>query len=309
MNATIAQLRHFIALAESGSFTRAADHTRRSQAAFSRSISVLEATLGGELVERVGRGNKLTLMGRMVLAHARQVVAQVDELHQVALHHVSGHAGHIRIGLGPTPAALLSQPLLHFACNYPGGMRIRITRGPREQQLLALRNRQVDALVTDLRSIPHADTDLLVKEAAEMPLGVVCRSGHPLTQKAQPTLLDLLTYPIASTAMTDMFTKELVAHFGLNVHPDISVSIESEDVPELLQAVCRSNTVYVGVLAPARTLIQQDQLVVLPFASGGLTSRIAWVQRQVRAPNPALDEIQTLVCAELAIQQNLFRCY
>ncbi|MGB4115741.1 MAG: LysR family transcriptional regulator [Polaromonas sp.] len=304
MNATIAQLRHFIALAESGSFTRAADHTRRSQAAFSRSISVLESTLGGELVERVGRGNKLTLMGRMVLAHARQVVAQVDELHQVALHHVSGHAGQIRIGLGPTPSALLSQPLLHFARTYPAGMRIRITRGPREQQLLALRNRQVDALVTDLRSIPLADSDLVVKEVAEMPLGAVCHSAHPLTQKLQPNLPDLLTYPIASTAMTDLFAKQLVARFGPTVHPDVSVSLESEDLPELLQAVCDSNAVYIGVLAPARSLIQQGQLVVLPFASEGLTSRIAWVQRKEHAPNPALDEIRTLVCAELVVQAN-----
>lgn len=307
MNATIAQLRHFVALAESGSFTRGADRTRRSQAAFSRSISVLEATLGGQLVERVGRGNTLTLLGRMVLTHARQVVAQVDELHQVALHHVSGHAGQIRIGLGPTPAALLSQPLLHFACTYPAGMRIKITRGSMEQQLLALRNRQVDALVTDLRSIPHADSDLLVKEIAEMPLGAVSRPGHPLTQKTPANLLDLLTYPVASTAMTDQFTRQLVARFGLNVHPDISVSLESEDIPELLQAVCRSNAVYVGVLAPARSLLQQNQLVVLPIPSAGLTSRLAWVQRKEQAPKPALDEIRTLVCAELAKQENFFK--
>lgn len=307
MNATIAQLRHFVALAESGSFTRGADRSRRSQAAFSRSISVLEATLGGELVERVGRGNTLTLLGRMVLTHARQVVAQVDELHQVALHHVSGHAGQIRIGLGPTPAALLSQPLLHFACTYPAGMRIGITRGSMEQQLLALRNRQVDALVTDLRSIPHANSDLLVEEIAEMPLGAVSRPEHPLTRKTPANLLDLLTYPVASTAMTDQFTKQLVARFGLNVHPDISVSLESEDIPELLQAVCRSNAVYVGVLAPARSLLQQNQLVVLPFPSAGLTSRIAWVQRKEQAPKPALDEIRTLVCAELAKQENFFK--
>ena len=52
MSTTIAQLRHFIALADSGSFTRAADSTRRSQAAFSRSIAMLEAHLGAALVER-----------------------------------------------------------------------------------------------------------------------------------------------------------------------------------------------------------------------------------------------------------------
>lgn len=304
MNATIAQLRHFIALAESGSFTRGADRTQRSQAAFSRSISVLEASLGGKLVERVGHSNRLTLMGRMVLAHAHQVVAQVDELHQVVRHHISGHAGQIRIGLGPTPAALLSAPLLLFAARYPVGMRIRITRGPREQQLLDLRNRKIDALVTDLRSIPHADSDLFLKEAASMPLAVLCRPGHPLTHKKSTDLHDLLAYPIASTAITDTFARQLVERFGPAVHPDVSVSLESEDLPELLQAVCHSDAVYVGVLAPARTWVMQNKLLVLPFSSEGLTSRIAWVQRKEQAPNPVLDEIRALVCTELEMLEN-----
>ena len=113
--ATITQLRHFIALAESGSFTRGANSTQRSQTAFSRSIAVLEANLGVELIERIGHNNTLTPMGRTVLAHAQQLVAQADELQQVVRYHISGHAGQIRLGLSPTPAALLTQPLLQFA--------------------------------------------------------------------------------------------------------------------------------------------------------------------------------------------------
>jgi DNA-binding transcriptional LysR family regulator len=306
MSATLAQLRHFIALAESGSFTHGADRTRRSQAAFSRSIAVLEATLGGDLVERSGQRNQLTLLGRIVLTHAREVVAQADELHQVARHHVSGHAGQVRLGLGPTPAALLSQALLIFAAQYPAGMRVRITRGPLASQLLALRNREVDALVTDLRSIPQADSDLLVKEVAEMQLCVLCRHDHPLTQNRQANLQELLKYPIATTAIPDVFAQQLVTHFGLQVHPDFSVALESEDLPELLQAACRSNAVYVGVLAPAQSLLKQGKLVRLPFSSQGLTSRITWVQRKERVPNGVLDEVHALVCSEVVAQALLF---
>jgi DNA-binding transcriptional LysR family regulator len=307
MSATLAQLRHFIALAESKSFTQAADRTRRSQAAFSRSIAVLEATLGGELVERSGQRNQLTVLGRIVLAHAMEVVAQADELQQVARHQVSGHAGQIRIGLGPAPAALLSQPLMIFAAQYPAGMRVRITRGPRTSQLLALRNREVDALVIDLRSIPQADSDLVVKKVAEMPLGVLCRHGHPLTQNPKFDLHELLKYPIATTAISEVLARELVEHFGQVVHPDFSVALESEDLHELLRAACDSNAVYVGVLAPAQSLLKQQKLVRLPFSSQGLTSHIAWVQRKERVPNRVLDEVQALVVSELAAQANLFQ--
>ncbi|MFM7331010.1 MAG: LysR family transcriptional regulator [Brachymonas sp.] len=307
MAATLAQLRHFIALAESGSFTHAADRARRSQAAFSRSIAVLETTLGGELVERAGQRNQLTMLGRMVLAHAREVVAQADELQQVALHHVSGYAGQVRLGLGPTPSALLSQPLLIFAAQYPTGMRVRITRGPRPSQLLALRNRDIDALVIDLRFIPQADSDLVVKKVVDMPLGVLCRRDHPLTRNSQADLPELLKYPIATTAVADLFARQLVEHFGQAAHPDFSVALESEDLPELLQAACLSDAVYVGVLAPAQSLLEQQKLVRLPFSSQGLTSHIAWVQRKERISNPVLDEVQALVISELTSQSNLFQ--
>ena len=302
MNTTIAQLRHFIALAESGSFTRGADSTRRSQAAFSRSIAVLEASLGVALVERVGHRNALTPIGRTVLAHARQVVAQVEEMHQVVRHHVSGHAGQIRIGLGPSPSALLTPLLLQFASAYPAGMKIRTTRGPMEQQLQALRNRQVDAVVMDLRAVPHANSDLMVEKVGEMPTGVVCRRGHPLVQQDRVAFADLQHYPVACAGMSEVVVRQLVQRFGPAAHPDALVSLESEDVRDLLQVVSQSDTVYVGIVAPARVLRQQLDLAVLPFDTTGLESHIAWVQRAGRAPNPVLDEIHAVVRAELARQ-------
>ncbi len=305
MNATIAQLRHFIALAESGSFTRGADSTRRSQAAFSRSIAVLEENLGVALVERVGHRNALTLIGRTVLEHARQVVAQADELHQVVRHHVSGHAGQIRIGLGATPGALLTQPLLQFASTYPAGMKIRTTRGPLEQQLLALRNRQVDAVVIDLRSVPHAHSDLLVEKVGELPTGVLCRSGHPLTQQDPLAFADLQRFPVACTGMSDVLARQLVQRYGPAAHPEVLITLESEDVKDLLQTVCDSDTVYLGILAPAHPLRLQQRLVALPIDATGLESHIAWVQRAGRAPNPVLDEIHALVRTELAQQARL----
>lgn len=305
MNASIAQLRNFLALADSGSFTRAADQNRRSQAAFSRSIAVLESNLGVTLVDRVGHRNALTPIGRTVLAHARQVVAQTDELLQVVQHHASGNAGHVRIGLSPTPNALLTRPLLRFAAQHAGGMRITVSLGPMEQQVSALRERRLDALVVDLRSVPHDSGDLQVEKVGEFAIGLMCRNGHPLTRKQTVNMEDVLQYPIASTEVSDSLAHKLVDRFGPQAHPASFVSLRCEDVASLLEVVSQSDAVYAGMLASARELLACDALVQLPFPTTGLDSQVAWVQRTQRAPNPVLDEVYALVLAELAPYKNL----
>lgn len=300
MTATVAQLRHFIALAESGSFTRGADSTRRSQAAFSRSIAELEAKLGVALIERVGHRNTLTPTGRTVLEHARQVVAQMDELHQVVQHQVSGDAGQVRLGLGPTPAALLARPLLDFACHYPGGMKLRLARATQDQHLQALRERQLDALVMDLRSVPHASGDLVVRKLVELPTGLLCRAGHPLATRTALTLADLQPWRMAGTGASPSVTRQAMERFGAMAHPDSFISLVSDDVGELLHLCCASDTVYIGTLAPAQALLANGTLVQLPLALAGLETHLAWVQRATRAPNPVLDTIQAWVVRTLA---------
>ncbi|MDT8990369.1 LysR family transcriptional regulator [Curvibacter sp. APW13] len=300
MTATIAQLRHFIALAESGSFTRGADSTRRSQAAFSRSIAELESKLGVALIERQGHRHSLTPIGLTVLEHARQVVAQTDELHQVVQHHVSGDAGHVRIGLGATPAALLTLPLMRHARDYPGGMKIRISRALQDLQLQALRERQLDALVMDLRSIPHANGDLVVQKLCELPTGVLCRAGHPLCRLAEPTLADLKAYPAAGTGVSSSVARHAVERFGPLAHPDSFLSIGSDDVESMLHLASESDVVFVGIVAPAQARLQAGTLVQLPFPMDGLESHLAWVQRAARAPNPVLDDILRLVLRTLS---------
>lgn len=295
MTTTIAQLRHFIALADSGSFTRAADSTQRSQAAFSRSIAMLEEHLGAALVERSGHRNALTPIGRTVLEHARQVVAQADELHQVVRHHVSGEAGAVRLGMTATPHALLGRHLLHMAATHTGHMRLQLSGGAQAQQIQALRDHTLDALVMDQRSIPGAHADLEVHRLAQLPTGVMVRPGHPLTQRHPIMFADLTGFPVACTGMSVAMGRLLVQRLGLQAHPDTLITLGSESVADLLDVACRTDAIYLGILAPAAPLLAQGQLVALDIPTQGLESPIAWVQRVARAPNPVLDGIRQQV--------------
>jgi len=92
------QLRHFVALAEHGHFARAAEAVHLSQPALSRSIQALEASLGCVLVDRHSRGISLTAHGRLVLEHARRLLAGSQALSNAVGQLGNLASGELRLG-------------------------------------------------------------------------------------------------------------------------------------------------------------------------------------------------------------------
>ena len=91
------QLRTFIAVVDTGSFTRAAEDVFKTQSAVSMQVRRLEDRLGKELFERNGRSVKLTDDGARLLSYARRMLALSQEtLTAFDEEHISGH---VRIGL------------------------------------------------------------------------------------------------------------------------------------------------------------------------------------------------------------------
>lgn len=91
-----AVLRTFLALAESGSFSRAGALVGRSQSAVSEQIRKLEDMLGRTLLERTTRSVRLTVDGEHFLQHARAMVAQADAM--LARFRAPDIAGEVRFG-------------------------------------------------------------------------------------------------------------------------------------------------------------------------------------------------------------------
>ena len=99
---TLRQLRYLVALAECGSFTRAASHVGVSQPSFSQAIAQVEEVLGGRVVERGGRAF-LTPLGREAVTLARRVLSEAEGFAALALRHRDGElGGTIRLGVSPT---------------------------------------------------------------------------------------------------------------------------------------------------------------------------------------------------------------
>jgi LysR family hydrogen peroxide-inducible transcriptional activator len=118
---TLKHLRYFEALARHGHFARAAEACAISQPALSVQVRELEALLGAPLVERSARSSRLTALGEMVAARAREILLAVDELGEAARFVDAPLTGRLRIGVIPTVAPyLLPEVIRHLARRHPG---------------------------------------------------------------------------------------------------------------------------------------------------------------------------------------------
>lgn len=257
-------LEHWLALAETGSFSRAAEKLHITQSALSRSIQALEEDLGGPLVDRVGKKNELTPLGRSVMERARRIVHEARELKQGATLLQRGGLGTLRVGLGSGPGAMLMTPWLVYMAEHHPTVQVTVSRGSTELQLTQLRDRQLDALVVDLRRV-EAAPDLKIEHVVDMRAGFVCRREHPVL-KAHPRGVPfdaLLSYPIASIQLSQEVARLLVDHYGPQANPAQMTTLQCEDIASLLDVVGQTDAVYLGIVGAAREGLAQGRLLEL----------------------------------------------
>ncbi len=296
----IRHLAHFLAVAETGSFSRAAEQLFLTQSALSRSIQALEAEVDGLLFDRVGKRNELTPLGRQVAERARRIVLEASELKRGVELMRQADAGTMRVGLGSGPAALLLTPLMcHMATHHPR-VQVRVVRSPTEQQLAQLRARQLDALVVDMRVLP-ADEDLRIEPVAELPGGWMVRRGHPLLARRSVGLADVLAYPVASVPLSAEVTRLLVQQYGPQAHPTRLVTLECNDIDSMCEVVERTDTVLLGVLATARERTAAGTMAVLPVRPKlAATGRFAYVTLAGRSEAPVMAILRDFVARRMS---------
>ncbi len=104
---TLKQLRHYAALAETRNFGRAAEASNVTQSTLSASIQELEAILGAALVDRTKRKVVFTPLGERVLARAKALLADAEELAREAQAARAPLTGELRLGVIPTVSPFL----------------------------------------------------------------------------------------------------------------------------------------------------------------------------------------------------------
>lgn len=255
---TLVQLRHFVVLADVGSFVQASAALFLTQPALTRSIHGLEDELGGALFDRLGRRIALTPFGHEVLTRARRLVSDAEALKQAGKGLHAGLIGTLRVGLSSAPGALLSTPLmLHMAEHHPR-LQVQISRGNTAVLLNELRDQHLDAAIVDIRDM-RPSAELQVDLAFELGAGFLARRDHPLAQLGRPVTLDeVMAYPVASTPLSDEVARLLIALYGPQANPDDMVTLRCDETLSIVDVARRSNAIVLTVNALAADLIRLD---------------------------------------------------
>lgn len=186
------QLRYFVAAAEAGSVSRAAERCGIAQPSLSQQIRKLEASLGVALFDRVGRGVALTDAGRAMLPRAKRILGEVREAESNVRRESEEGVGAVAIGAIPTMAPyLLPSALGRFRRERPES-EVLIHEGFTEQVIDALVDNIVDVAIV---STPLAHELIQTEVIGEEELLVAVAAEHPLAKRERAAWSDLQGEP------------------------------------------------------------------------------------------------------------------
>ena len=184
------QLEIFCAVARLGSFTRAAEALYIGQPAVSQHVAALERALGAPLVERAGRGVRLTEAGRIAADYGERIFRLAEQL-RAGIDGIKGlTTGRLVVGAGQTPGDYLLPPVLgEFHRRYPG---ISI-----ELEIAGTR-RVVEWLVRHVYDLGFLGDraehlDLEIEPFVEDRIVLFAPPGHALAARQEASLADVLT--------------------------------------------------------------------------------------------------------------------
>jgi LysR family hydrogen peroxide-inducible transcriptional activator len=182
------QLRYFVAVAQTGNFTRAAERCHVSQPSLSQQIQKLEKTLGQPLFNRLGRRTVLTDAGRLLLDRATAILAAVDDAERRLLAGDDLHGGRLAVGAIPTIAPYLLPRTLEGFVRHCPRVELVVREDVTNHLVQALVEGELDLAVV---ALPINDERLAAEALLSEPLLVALAPGHPLTRRRRITIQDL----------------------------------------------------------------------------------------------------------------------
>lgn len=185
------QLKYFLAVAKTCSFSEASRRLYISQSTLSQQIIQLEDELGSPLFLRSSRSVILTEAGAELVPLAEKVVQGVSECSTRVKDLRKVLCGTLNIGGTYSFSALLSGTIRDFMKEYPG-VKLNVSYAPMDDLMEMLLHREIDFALGFKPSVP---SDLLViDELFDVPLSIIMRKDHPLAEKDVLTVSDIRNF-------------------------------------------------------------------------------------------------------------------
>jgi DNA-binding transcriptional LysR family regulator len=199
----VTRLRVLVAVARHGSVTAAARALNYAQPSISHHIARLEAETGARLLERVGRGVRLTEAGRLLAERAEEIIGRLDAAESELAAHVGLREGRVRLAAFPSALGTLVPAAAAWLESESPGIDLMLTEAEPPEALRMLRAGYVDVALVfrhyqqDVDPAPPVPADegtrgrLLLDE----PVHLVTRTTCPPAAGRSDTLTpDLAAY-------------------------------------------------------------------------------------------------------------------
>ena len=273
MDMDLRQLRYVAAIAQHGTYTRAAEVLGISQPTLSRSVQALEAAVGAPVFDRTRGGVIPTAVGRIVLDRAARVLREVGELVREVQLALDIEVGHVRVGVGPYPAEIsVGRATGRLAARHPG-IRIELVVGHWEALAQRVAAGELDFGVMETSSLRH-NPRLHIERLPQHRGCFFCRREHPLAGKRELTLEQLLAYSWSSPILPER----------MSVSPRV---IRADTFQLAKSVVLESDAIGIGSPSLIEAELDDGRLVMLPVTAPWLMTHYGFVRLADRTPSPA----------------------
>ena len=186
----VVRLRVLVAVARTGTVTAAARELHYSQPSVSHHLARLETETGAQLLQRVGRGIRLTEAGRVLLGHAEAILDRMSAAHAQIESVARMAGGRLRIGAFQTATAtVVARAIAAFAHEHPN-VELSLVEAVTRDAVRRLRAGDIDlAVVTHFPDLDGADVEVV--DLVDDELLVALPATHRLAHKPRLRLRDL----------------------------------------------------------------------------------------------------------------------
>lgn len=259
----IHQLRYFVAVAEEGSFSRAAAREHVTQPSLSQQIQKLEAEIGQRLFDRLPRSVVVTEAGKCLLEYARKILVEIANARRCVDDLKHDVAGRLAIGALPTIAPYVLPALItKFQSRYPK-VTLEIFEDTTESLALRLEDGTIDvALASTCHESPTLERHSLGNEE----LLVLLPREHRLARKKKIKWDDLKNEKFLLLHEMHCLSKQVNDFLGVHrLQPDLPV--RGAQLATIAQMVASG----VGVTLVPKMMVESDLAnngcIAMPFAS------------------------------------------
>lgn len=265
--------RSFIAVAEAGSITDAAERLGVTQSALSRRIQLYEQQLGAQLLARSRKGVELTDLGQLALTEGRHLCSAFAQLQEKIALNQGLQGGSVRIGGGATAVSfILPAAIAAFQRAYP-------------KILFQLKEAGSSEIASDVISgsldlgiitLPLQARELRVQNLTNDDIVLVARVDHPLVKHKQLKPQALLEHGFVSFE-ADTALRQLIDNQARAIGIELNTVMELRSIPAILRMVATT-----GHLAFVSRMALHDQAEIVEIKVKGLSirRRLAVVSRR-----------------------------